>query len=276
MSWIRVDNGGMSATLPAELRRELARLRERAYGPDADIGVDPDAARRLAELEELARPAADAAATPLSEAGASPSSGAQPPAAVGRDRDPLTDSARSAEDDGDAGAPEVSEQEETFRRAPWWKDARLIVTAVAAFVVGVVGGVALPALNTPQPDYTAAIDPDAPVDPTEAWIQQAQRVLDVVPGSLRQHDQVEGVTMWTGENTVGSRCMIVAWGELWGNGGCTPEGLDPIVDFRADLDIPMPLASTLAEGGIVRFIARGDVVEIWIREPAAESSAQTG
>jgi len=33
-------------------------------------------------------------------------------------------------------------------------------------------------------------------------------------------------------------------------------------------DIPMPLAAPLDEGGVVRFVARGDVVEIWVREPA--------
>ncbi len=35
--------------------RELAALRRRAYGPDADIQSDPAAVRRLSELEDLAR-----------------------------------------------------------------------------------------------------------------------------------------------------------------------------------------------------------------------------
>lgn len=35
-------------------RAELARLRRRAYAPDGDIAADPDAAQRLAALEDLA------------------------------------------------------------------------------------------------------------------------------------------------------------------------------------------------------------------------------
>ena len=121
-------------------------------------------------------------------------------------------------------------------------------------------------------NFIAGVDRDAPVDPTEAWIRQAERALDVDAGNLRQYEQVQGVTMWTGTNAVGARCIIVAWGELWGNGSCTPAPLDPVVDFRVNPDIPMPLAAPLDEGGVVRFVARGDVVEIWVREPTDTGS----
>src|SRR6476469_2850542 len=44
----------MDATAPSpEGSRELADLRKRAYGPDADIDDDPVALRRLLELEAL-------------------------------------------------------------------------------------------------------------------------------------------------------------------------------------------------------------------------------
>lgn len=144
----------------------------------------------------------------------------------------------------------------------------MFLVAGIALAVGVALGLALPAVWTARPDIIAAIDRDAPVDPTEAWIRQAERVLEIDPASLQQYEQVEGVTMWTGENAVGARCLIVAWGELWGNGSCAPDPLDPVVDFRVNPDIPMPLAAPLAEGGVVRFVARGDVVEVWVREPA--------
>jgi hypothetical protein len=42
-------------TLSSDRLRELAVLRSRAYGPDADIDRDADALARLVELEELAR-----------------------------------------------------------------------------------------------------------------------------------------------------------------------------------------------------------------------------
>lgn len=241
--------------MPPDLGRELAALRARAYGPDADIDADPAASARLAELEELARPRP---AAPEADA-----LSAAPAAAAAEEVDEVPE--------GIADAAAAREPARDHRR--WWRDWRVGAVGAAALAVGLAVGLGIPPLATPQPNYTVALDPDAPVDPTEAWILQAQRALDVLPGSLRQYEQIEGVTMWTGENSVGSRCLIVVWGELWGNGGCAPGGLDPIVDFRSNPDIPMPLAATLDPGSLVRFIARGDVVEIWIREPAADSAA---
>ena len=58
----RADNGPMDApSLTAARSKELADLRRRAYGPNADIDSDPAAQHRLHELEELARPSASEA-----------------------------------------------------------------------------------------------------------------------------------------------------------------------------------------------------------------------
>lgn len=55
---------------------ELRLLRARAYGPDADILDDPEAMRRLRELEEQARPAGEASDPAASGAVASSSAAA--------------------------------------------------------------------------------------------------------------------------------------------------------------------------------------------------------
>src|SRR4051794_13018106 len=61
----RDDNGDMDAPSPTpERSRELADLRQRAYGPGADIDRDPDAVRRLGELEALAREQPEPTAAP--------------------------------------------------------------------------------------------------------------------------------------------------------------------------------------------------------------------
>ncbi len=243
--------GLMSATLPRDLRRELEALRERAYGPRADIATDPDAAARLTELEELSRRGDE----------------------QGPGESPITDADVRADPDGPLPGPEGTEPASVTPVLPvprviWWRHPGAVLTVGAALAVGLVAGLTLPVLWTSRPDIVAALDRDALVDPTEAWIRQAERALDVDPGTLQQYEQVEGVTMWTGASADGARCLIVVWGELWGNGSCAPDPLDPVVDFRVNPDIPMPLASSLEDGGVVRFVARGDVVEIWVREPA--------
>lgn len=258
----------MSATLPRDIGRELAALRERAYGPDADIAMDPGATARLAELEALVREGEisaarqsktdDTADTPLTTSGGGVLSGAD---GAGAGDNPSLGTETSAEE------PLLPPP-----AAAWWRHPGVFGAAGLALAVGLGLGLALPAVWTDRPDFIAGVDRDAPVDPTEAWIRQAERALDVDAGNLRQYEQVQGVTMWTGTNAVGARCLIVAWGELWGNGSCTPAPLDPVVDFRVNPDIPMPLAAPLDEGGVVRFVARGDVVEIWVREPTDTGS----
>jgi len=252
--------GAMSATLPTDLGRELAALRERAYGPGADIATDPQAAARLAELEALVR-GADPQASSEETADTDTATGPVPSAAGGTLA--ASDANASAGND-----PQSSEPLLPTPRSAWWRHPGVFLAAGAALAVGLGLGLALPAVWTARPDIIAAIDPDAPVDPTEAWIRQAERALEVDAGTLQQYEQVQGVTMWTGTNAAGARCLIVVWGELWGNGSCAPDPLDPVVDFRVNPDIPMPLAAPLDEGGVVRFVARGDVVEIWVREPA--------
>lgn len=92
---------------------ELRLLRARAYGPDADILDDPEAMRRLRELEEQARPAGEASDPAASGAVASSSAaagseaadpGAEDPRAIaaatsaGAAADPTANARRGLED----------------------------------------------------------------------------------------------------------------------------------------------------------------------------------
>ena len=83
--------------------RELAVLRRRAYGPDADIDTDPVARARLIELEERLR---------------------------GRDA-----GEPAAPPDADGPAPPA-------RRRPAWHTALVVTCAAAAIVLGVIAGTA--------------------------------------------------------------------------------------------------------------------------------------
>jgi hypothetical protein len=123
-------------------QRELAALRRRAYGPDADIFADPDALARLTTLEDRMRrartpsPDADPAERARQEAVAPP-----PVPAAG---EPVT---------------VVLTAEPAAARAPRWH-ARLVTgTAVVAIVLGATAWTAsqtAPAASPPSADAKAA------------------------------------------------------------------------------------------------------------------------
>lgn len=136
-------------TLDAAGMRELAALRRRAYGPDADIHDDPDALARLVELERLARPSADAGAV------AGPAGGP-----VGTADAPPIDSARGRR----------------LRLA-------LAVVAVIAVALGIAAGVRAltPAIvgaepaqtQIPSPDAAASLPPRPPSQPAPPEAREA-------------------------------------------------------------------------------------------------------
>src|SRR4051794_33631189 len=119
--------------LSSERRRELAALRTRAYGPDADIDRDADALARLIELEELSRTEAP---EPV---------GTTPPAT----QLPTGETTTVVLDE--AGAPVAPEQQQSRtgrRRIPIW------AYVVVALAIGLIAGLAVPALSAPHPTAT--------------------------------------------------------------------------------------------------------------------------
>src|SRR4029450_3948501 len=109
-------------SLTPERSRELADLRRRAYGPDADIQRDPGALHRLHELEALAReePAAAEAPAPATQSSdskpATASATAEPRASgLGEQSAPATTKQPAADGEGVGSAPP------TLPRRRWWR-----------------------------------------------------------------------------------------------------------------------------------------------------------
>ena len=141
------NNERMTAPSPSpERSRELELLRRRAYGPDADIVLDPAAQRRLRELEDLARHVGATDDDPVD---------ARPPGADDAkvDRGRVGVSERGRQDGGRVEYPPARDRRSGWRRMPLWA-----MTAVVGVVVGVVVGLLWPTGSAPPPDLTLGVD----------------------------------------------------------------------------------------------------------------------
>lgn len=161
--------------LEGEARAELAALRARAYGPDADIAADPPALARLRELEILARPAPN----PSGILAGDPTADAPPPSG-GPDVEPP----RSPADPGEP-VPTGARS----RRGAWLAAAGAGLALVVAVVVtdSVRGPEAVP----PSTADSAESDRDADAPPFAFTVPAGADLLIRVPidgsfGSYRE------------------------------------------------------------------------------------------
>ena len=268
--------------LSSDPRAELAALRRRAYGPNADIHHDAAALARLNALEEAVRVEEEASAqreramraaerntnvdepsvrtsrpsismiddVSLAREGRSSPAATVAPLAV---REPGHDRL-----DTDAGSTSVPEQPATTR---WWRRIHTRWLVAAAVVAGMIIGLALPMLLPPFPDATLSKmgDPGVPM-PMEEDVGTIYSAQDET-GQL--YEQFEGMDLWTVESENGGMCLYVIADGSWVAAGCAPEGLAVIADAQA---YPGSVAflDDLPEGSVVRFEVRGDVIDVWV------------
>lgn len=243
---------------------ELAELRRRAYGPDADIDADPAARRRLRELEAETRrgeaiaphpspPAADA------EVYAPPSAPPPPPAA---------DSAERADVDR---APLASPP---AARAAGSRRILLILLATVAVLIAAGAFWAGGRDDGPQPDDVLSAGlPEAP-DADETQLADAG-IFDyygVDTADIRWQGKVaDAVNVWTAENDEGERCLSVTLdSEGEGEGiyrsvyhiSCAST-LDPIVDIPSDVFASFNI-SGYTDVQVLRFVSRADGVAVFV------------
>ena len=203
---------------PAE--DELAALRRRAYGPDADIGADPRAQARLAELErhhatrEYDAPAVARRAPPIGRARE-----VDPPPTVD-----TADGASAVSDAGDgadrrnAATPSASAPAGMRRALPWVIAAGAGVVAIALGAM-YVGAVTEPLPTEPLPllsEHTAGgnLDPGkyvvdnfgAPSSATMAPVLQVPGGYFTMDGSGVMDSQYQVVWLWNIEHVYTHPC----------------------------------------------------------------------
>lgn len=238
-----------AAPTTAERARELAALRARAYGPGADIHSDAEAIARLRELEDLARAdaaGASSAGAEAAEPGIEPgtrAAAASGPGPGGVPGDPV----------GPGGTPAVPAS-----RPPRWRRVSTWAPIVVAAALGLAVGLVLPGLLSPQPDAVLRTIPieGAPVDLAMFGVQRDSAI---------QYAPYRGLQVWSGETAAGSICVFVGKNqEQWLAVGCAPGQLDPTADVGFHPGIRELTGLDLSDESTMRFVLRGDAVEVWV------------
>jgi hypothetical protein len=240
-------------TLSVDDARELAELRRRAYGPDADIGDDPAAAKRLHELEEGRRATSEAVSPPADE-------GAEP-----------THDSISASVENPAPEPEDDVPTEHAPRRRWWRRVPVWSIAATALVVGATIGAASMTATVPRPDVVLRVA--ASEGGRDAAWQRELRAWGISPDSAVAFEQYNGVGVWTASSDEGSRCIILENGERPINATCVGGGFDPILDVTLYGGMDEAFDAPPPAGSVIRFIARDGAVEVWVRERQSVEAA---
>ena len=216
----------------SDTARELAELRARAYGPDADIEADPAAMARLAVLEAAHLSAATAMR------------------AVG-----------STAVEAAAVTPEPSIETSPNASRP----GRVWLVTGAIVLLGVVG-TAVWSL-APRPDATLQqIAVEANSDIIRVLSAQGR---GPVPSTLRRFEPYHGVRVWSVEDHAGKVCFIV-W-DLAASGRfsikCAPPGTDVALTLSVAREAD-EFGHWLPDGSNVDFRFREDTVDVFVRPPA--------
>lgn len=249
--------------------RELADLRRRAYGPDADIQRDPDAVARLHELEALSRdqsPAPEPASiervspTPrAAAAGAVRGEGSAPPSTAER----ATDGPVNQGEPPEGGAASDS----TVAKRPWWRRIPVWGVAAVSLIAGVViavGGLWIGSQSAPTdgPDLTLARSAGGERGPGFA---QNLDYWGVDRGSLKPYETFDSIGVWTARGSEESRCLLLSYeGQIF-TGACIGGGLDPVLDMTVHRDMPVKYERALPVGSVVRFVATDEGIDVWVR-----------
>ena len=262
-------------------RDELAALRRRAYGPDADIVADPAASARLAELEERARAAgAPGPGTPTDEAATATPDQAAPESALDP-IDPLGVLRAGVEEADTVGDERVLRPPRPVA-APWIVAWAVSVIAVAVLVGGLVFGLAsMPPVAGSGPGRqisTLTEKADLP-DAVRGWIAGRDTSAFAFEGLI-----VVPTPAGVGPSGSGATCLLVAPREGYGSDGSAPgeafwgcqAGSFPAsAQFVVSTQSPKALRARFPDGTALRFVLDGDRVGVFIDDSTPASSPPT-
>jgi hypothetical protein len=275
-----------TAVHPEADRAELAALRRRAFGPDADILDDPAALERLRELEgfvptasplvwsSTARPrsahADDAPAAPTRGGRATASILVTEPAALAAsDREEAAavadeDDLWADEEQTSARRPQPRRLRDMATRLTGQRPGRTASVLVAAVLVAAVGVGIGWQVAQPHPDRILAADGTQYTPSgqgTDLWLKEMYGIT----GAFRGHELYGHIHVFTGTARDGSECMVLMIGTEDALGtSCSPRPLPASVDLFI-----LPgwgkeyTGLALPAGSVVRFVQSGDDVEVW-------------
>ncbi|MET3176526.1 UNVERIFIED_ORG: hypothetical protein ABIB52_004401 [Arthrobacter sp. UYCu721] len=196
--------------------------------------------------------------------------------------------------------------------APWWRRRRWLAILVSAAALALIGALVawmsqlfapwstpiqtdtstatmLPTGPNAQgppvlaPDYVLALksvgaDADKPKDPhgTLNW-------LGLNTDELGRYEDFRSLSVWSGESRYGTACLLVAHPgqglrEGIGDEACSPDGLNTIAELMngGPAYTTGPVFAGLPTGSLIRFVLKGDHVDVYFYVRAADPIASQG
>ncbi|MGZ8804233.1 MAG: hypothetical protein ACXWZG_02885, partial [Microbacterium sp.] len=145
-------------------------------------------------------------------------------------------------------------------RRSWWRRVPVAALLGVVAVVGLVVGLTVPGLAAPRP---VEILHTAPLDGAELDFE----MYGIQSDSPVRYEPYRDLEVWSAQTEQGSTCIVVTTATSeWMAAGCAPEPLDPVADITFYTEMRDIDGLDLPPGSIVRFILRGDVMEVWIAE----------
>ncbi|GAB3150001.1 hypothetical protein GCM10027058_13400 [Microbacterium neimengense] len=245
--------------MPDPTEEELARLRARAYGPDADL--DEAGFARLAALEAaLSTRRPSASHTPEPEPEPAREAAAAPAPAAADDPPPAEDP---------APVTLIAPVSLIAEAAPRTLDRRLRVAWVLSILVTAVVAAGLTAWTLP---WGARDDQQHAARLTEQPGGAPTMTEWDIPGldqdDLRSYGSYRGLEVYATDACIIVRATMSDAGGS-SSGTCTGAGLEPAIDFyvmrapragEGGMRYPDETRARFPDGGVVRFTRHGDVI----------------
>jgi hypothetical protein len=252
---------------------ELQRLRERAYGPDADIAQDAAAQARLTELESARR----SAPTPELVEGSPAPSPVPELAEWSSSLSPVTELVEGSPASGptpevvdgfrgtDASAAPVAGSTPATK-PPWWRRPRSwAIVGAGALALAVITAL-IAWISPPPPDRVLALQS---VGERDEFVDVYGNLewLGLDAEGLRRYDDFRGFSVWSGTSRYGTDCLLVSRPDQGlGALGCSPEGLPTIADLQKYMGVSDLAFDDMPTGSLIRFILNGDRVDVYLGE----------
>ncbi|HEX5856725.1 MAG TPA: hypothetical protein VFY91_01320 [Microbacterium sp.] len=294
----------MDATLgsvESDVTEELERLRERAYGPDADIAEDAAAQARLTELESARRIVVGGSGSPAHRAGGpasffdpaptdhraghsdttpvlrpGPASGTEAPSSPGSVTERVPGSPAPGRRDELAGGssgpdapPAPVEGYTPAAKPPWWRRRRSWAIVGAGALALAAVAVLIAWISPRPPDRVLALQS---IGERDEFVDVYGNLewLGLDAEGLRRYEDFRGFSVWSGVSRYGTDCLLVSRPEQGlGAVGCSPEGLPTIADLQKYMGVSDEAFDDMPTGSLIRFVLNGDRVDVYLGEADA-------
>ena len=269
-----MHNGLMDATSPVE--DELAALRRRAYGPNADITGDPRAQARLEHLErqQATREYEASAAARTAFSIGSVTVVAKPPTinpADGASAAPnVGDGAKDSVNGGAEKESETTPVESELSASPPGRMRRALpwmIAAGAGVVATAFGAMNVSAVTEPLVEaQLVALDTPVPGNSPPSLEKEELDFLETTDPDWVSHGRFGPLKVWSTSAPHNWKCLAIVFDASTWRFNCTVSSLDTVADVTVD-DHLLPKnapGGPIPDWSSVRFVLRDDVVSVHI------------